>query len=654
MPDERIARWAARGSEAAFAVIFERHHQALHRYCHTIVGNGHDASDALQSTMLKAFRALPGETRDIALRPWLYRIAHNESISLLRARRSDRELTAAAHLGDPAAAGIVESRDRMRALAADLIELTEQQRGALLMRELGGLSFAEIASALLISAAAAKQTVYESRCVLQALQEGREMECDVVRRTLSDGDRRALRGKRLRGHLRACTGCHDFERALHARPAELAALAPPLPMGAAAVMLQGLIGGGGGFGTGGGLIAVLTGSAKGVAGASLASQVATVAVVGSVVAGGGAVAAMPERFLSPTTPLLSAPVVAPTTAAQLIAGLGGSPASAAALMGEQSPAPAVPFMSGPMTAPAAAPATQAVPAAAGVTDTPAAAHADHGAADPVAGEASHATPPAAEYGQQPVDLGTGVAPLVAATPAASPVPAAEVMPAVPAVPAAADTGRLESVATQDTTTTGEAALAPAVTTPASAADGHTDELSPLSAPPADEPVQASGPSADGPAHASGPPAEKPAQASGPPAGKAAQASGPPADKRVQASGPPADKPAQATGPPADKPAQATGPPADKPAQATGPPADKPAQATGPPADKPVHASGPPADKPAAPGLEKAAEANSTPAAKGTPATPEPPAAAAAETGRPATAGRPEAPAAAKGAPRTSP
>ena len=100
----------------------------------------------------------------------------------------------------------------MRALAADLVELTEQQRGALLMRELGGLSFAEIASALQISAAAAKQTVYESRCVLQALQEGREMECDVVRRTLSDGDRRALRGKRLRGHLRACTGCHDFER----------------------------------------------------------------------------------------------------------------------------------------------------------------------------------------------------------------------------------------------------------------------------------------------------------------------------------------------------------------------------------------------------------------------------------------------------------
>jgi len=253
MPDERLARLAARGSETAFAAIFERHHPALHRYCHSIVGNGHDASDALQSTMLKAYRALSGETREITLKPWLYRIAHNESISLLRARRSDSDLEAAAHVGDPATEGLIESRDRLRALASDLTELTEQGRGVLLMRELGGLEFAQIAGALGISAAAAKQSLYESRCVLQALQEGRDMDCDLVRRTLSDGDRRMLRGKRLRGHLRSCAGCHDFERALRDRPANLAALAPPLPLAAGAAMLSGILGGAGaGGGVGGG------------------------------------------------------------------------------------------------------------------------------------------------------------------------------------------------------------------------------------------------------------------------------------------------------------------------------------------------------------------------------------------------------------------
>jgi len=338
MPDERLARLAARGSETAFAAIFERHHQALHRYCHSIVGNGHDASDALQNTMLKAYRALSGETREIALKPWLYRIAHNESISLLRARRSDSDLEAAAHVGDPATEGLIESRDRLRVLASDLTELTEQGRGVLLMRELGGLEFAEIAGALGISAAAAKQSLYESRCVLQTLQEGRDMDCDLVRRTLSDGDRRMLRGKRLRGHLRSCAGCHDFERALRDRPAHLAALAPPLPLAAGAAMLSGILGGAGasgGFGAGGGLLAGLTGGAKGIAGASLATKVATVAVVGTTIVGGGAAVVIPDRG-SGSGPVSERKVVpaTPAAAARAAAAPRMSPAHATTSAGE--------------------------------------------------------------------------------------------------------------------------------------------------------------------------------------------------------------------------------------------------------------------------------------------------------------------------------
>ena len=292
MPEERLARWAARGSEAAFAVIFERHHQALHRYCHSIVGNGHDASDALQSTMLKAFRALSGETREINLRPWLYRIAHNESISLLRARRSDADLDSAAQVGDPSTEALIESRDRLRALAADLTELTEQQRGALLMRELGGLEFAEVADALGTSASAVKQSAYEARCALQSMQEGRAMECETVRRTLSDGDRRMLRGMRMRGHLRACAGCRDFEVGLQRRPAQLAAMVPPLPVAAAAGILHTLLGGGG-SGGGGGLIGGLAGTAQATTGISLAAKAGAVAAVTATIAG-GAVYAVPE------------------------------------------------------------------------------------------------------------------------------------------------------------------------------------------------------------------------------------------------------------------------------------------------------------------------------------------------------------------------
>ena len=315
MSDERLARWAAKGSDAAFSVIFERHHQALHRYCHSIVGNGHDAADALQSTMLKALRALPGESRAITLKPWLHRIAHNESISLLRARRSDSDVDAAWEVGDHAADTIFESRERLRDLTGDLQQLTEQQRGALLMRELGGLAFAEVAGALQIKETAARQSVYEARRALQDLEAGRVMDCDLVRRSLSDGGRRTLRGLKMRGHLRACAGCRDFEVAMRQRPAQLAALAPSLPLAAAASILQGLLGGGGGHGGGGVLAGLSTGGAKGIAGASLTAKIATVAVVGSTIVGGAAV----------TVPALDAtPDRAATLAASTAAPADGS------------------------------------------------------------------------------------------------------------------------------------------------------------------------------------------------------------------------------------------------------------------------------------------------------------------------------------------
>src|ERR1051326_7578257 len=85
--DARLARRAAKRDERAFAAIFRRYHQEIYRFCLSILGNAEDARDALQNTMVKALQALPGEERQIELRPWLYRVAHNESIDLVRKRR---------------------------------------------------------------------------------------------------------------------------------------------------------------------------------------------------------------------------------------------------------------------------------------------------------------------------------------------------------------------------------------------------------------------------------------------------------------------------------------------------------------------------------------------------------------------------------------
>src|SRR3954468_17769755 len=77
---------AARGDAKAFAAVYERHHQALYRYCRSILRHDEDAQDALQSAMLRAFAALQNERRDLEPRPWLFRIAHNEAVSILRRR----------------------------------------------------------------------------------------------------------------------------------------------------------------------------------------------------------------------------------------------------------------------------------------------------------------------------------------------------------------------------------------------------------------------------------------------------------------------------------------------------------------------------------------------------------------------------------------
>ena len=205
LTDERLTMRAVAGDERAFAAIFERYQGPLYRFCLSILGNAQDAQDALQNAMVKVLRALPGEEREIELKPW---------------RRSDRpqrvDRAAAADGGDDPEldpelagtdAGLAEEaaqRQRLVGLIADLGRLPERQRGALVMRELADLGFEEIGAALGTTAAAARQTVYEARLGLREMEAGREMSCLAVTKAISDGDGRVLRRRDIGSHLRGC------------------------------------------------------------------------------------------------------------------------------------------------------------------------------------------------------------------------------------------------------------------------------------------------------------------------------------------------------------------------------------------------------------------------------------------------------------------
>jgi RNA polymerase sigma factor (sigma-70 family) len=288
LSDDRLAQRATKGDERAFAAIYRRYHQDLYRFCLAIVGSSADAQDALQNTMVKVLGALPGEKRHIQLKPWLYRIAHNEAIELLRKRRDTVEIDPDLHTTGAELADTAATRERLRRLLADVGELPDRQRAALVMRELAGLDFEQIGTTLQISGAAARQTVYEARLGLGQMERGREMSCEHVMRELSDADGRVARRREIRAHLRACPDCRAFREAIGERRHGFAAIAP-LPLAASAGLLHGLLGGANagaaaaGNGMGGGLAGtVAAGAGKTAATSAIVKSAATVAVVAVV------------------------------------------------------------------------------------------------------------------------------------------------------------------------------------------------------------------------------------------------------------------------------------------------------------------------------------------------------------------------------------
>lgn len=235
--DERLAKLVGRGDETAFLELYKRYHPSLYRYCRSLLRNDADAEDALQCTFVAALQSLQREQRDVSVRPWLFRIAHNESISLIRRRRPEQRLPNGYEAGTAPLEEEVVERERLALLVADLRALTERQRAALLMRELSGLSHKDIAVALGITVHAAKQSIFEARRSLQEFTEGRAMDCEQVRRMISDADGRMLRSRRVRAHARHCPQCSAFAAAIGDRSRHLQVLVPGLPPAAAAGLL---------------------------------------------------------------------------------------------------------------------------------------------------------------------------------------------------------------------------------------------------------------------------------------------------------------------------------------------------------------------------------------------------------------------------------
>ncbi|MES1193319.1 MAG: sigma-70 family RNA polymerase sigma factor, partial [Solirubrobacterales bacterium] len=193
-----------------------------------------------------------------------------------------------------------ERRDDLRRLIADVRALPEQQRSALLMREMEGLSYNDLAEALGVTVPAIKSLLVRARVGLVEAIEARDTACVEIRTDLATAFDRGVRASgRSRKHLRECAGCRDYRTALRGVEKQLNGLAPASgPLTAIAKILgiggasSGAAAGGGAAILGGGTGAAAGGTAAATIGtgavAATASKVAAVVAAAAVVGGGAA------------------------------------------------------------------------------------------------------------------------------------------------------------------------------------------------------------------------------------------------------------------------------------------------------------------------------------------------------------------------------
>lgn len=318
--DDQLVALFRMGNDEAFRVIHDRYRQRLFAYARQMLaGSRSDAEDALQDVFLRAYNALRSSDRPVTLRAWLYRVAHNRCIDQLRRPTpAPAELLALAprtSLYDPLVEA--ERREDLRRLVEDVRRLPEQQRSALLMRELEGLSYAELCDALGATLPAVKSLLVRARIGLVEAIDARDTACPEIRADLALAHDRGVRASgKARRHMRDCDGCRGYRTALRATQDGFGALTPgagPLALfakllgiggaGSGAAAGSGAVAGGGGVAAIGGGGAAAIGSGTALTASKVAAIVASAAVVG-----GGAVEVR-ERLAPPAAKPKAAPAV---------------------------------------------------------------------------------------------------------------------------------------------------------------------------------------------------------------------------------------------------------------------------------------------------------------------------------------------------------
>jgi RNA polymerase sigma factor (sigma-70 family) len=288
--DEALVARVRAGDDAAFEGIYERYHRGLLAFCRHMLGSREEAEDAVQHSFLAAYRNLRAGDQDMRLKAWLYTIARNRCLSMLRARREQVELDES-RVAAPAFDGLateVQRRDDLRQMLGDLERLPDDQRAALILFELGDHSHEDIATILDVRREKVKALVFQARESLMTSRTAREMPCAEIREQLSTLTGGALRRSTLRRHVEQCPGCQAFESEVKRQRAAMLVLLPVVPsFGMKSSVLAATAGVATGAGAAG---SAAVGTFAGLGAKGLATKLAVTAAIATTAGGGGYVA----------------------------------------------------------------------------------------------------------------------------------------------------------------------------------------------------------------------------------------------------------------------------------------------------------------------------------------------------------------------------
>ncbi len=231
--DERLIVLVRRGNNAAFETLVARYQSRLLAFCRHMLGSREDAEDVLQEVFAASFNAIVADDRPIHVRPWLYRIARNRSLNHLRRVQPIGVDSMDIHISDAGqtTADKVHKREDFRLLVADVQELPETQKTALLLREIDALSYEQIAEAMETTIPSVKSLLVRARVSLAECAEARTLTCEQVREELgevAEGLRRSTAP--VRRHVRGCDRCQGFKAQLRSTNKALAVVFPVAPL----------------------------------------------------------------------------------------------------------------------------------------------------------------------------------------------------------------------------------------------------------------------------------------------------------------------------------------------------------------------------------------------------------------------------------------